>query len=170
LERLVDDLRTVAQAEAGDLELRRETVDLGALLADAIAGREAEATTRDVRLVTVIPDDLPTVDADPVRIAQVVGNLLANALRVTPAGGRVTIAAASEPGPSGVRVAVLDTGPGFPPDLLPRAFDRFARGTDSPGAGLGLAIARDLVVAHGGTIEARNLPEGGAEVRFSVPA
>ena len=66
-------------------------------------------------------------------------------------------------------VIVRDTGPGFPPDLLPHAFDRFAKGPDSPGAGLGLAIARDLVVAHGGTIEARNLPTGGAEVRFTLP-
>ena len=62
-----------------------------------------------------------------------------------------------------------DDGPGFPPDLLPRAFDRFVKGVDSPGAGLGLAIARDLVLAHGGTIEARNLPAGGAEVRFTLP-
>ena len=69
----------------------------------------------------------------------------------------------------GVGVAVRDTGPGFTADLLPRAFDRFAKGADSPGAGLGLAIARDLVVAHGGTIEARNPATGGAEIRFSLP-
>ncbi len=116
------------------------------------------------------PDDLPTVEADPVRIAQVVGNLLANALRQTPAGGTVSVSAAPDPRSGGVVVAIRDSGPGFPADLLPRAFDRFAKGTDSPGAGLGLAIARDLVVAHGGTIEARNLPQGGAEVRFTLPA
>jgi signal transduction histidine kinase len=104
-----------------------------------------------------------------VRIAQVVGNLLANAIRETPAGGAVRISVTSDVSTPGVVVTGEDTGPGFPPDLLPRAFDRFARGTDSPGAGLGLAIARDLVAAHGGTIEARNLSSGGAEVRFTLP-
>lgn len=169
LERLVDDLRTVAQAEAGDLELRREPLDVGALVLDAVAGREAEAARRGVLLDSDVPDDLLTVEADPVRVAQVVGNLLANAIRQTPAGGTVTVSVRPDIDMSSVVVTVADTGPGFPSDLLPRAFDRFARGTDSPGAGLGLAIARDLVAAHGGTIEACNLSPGGAEVRFTLP-
>ena len=169
LERLVDDLRTVAQAEAGDLELRRETLDIGPLLIDAVAGRSAAADARGVNLTTDIADDLPTVEADPVRVSQVVGNLLANALRQTPAGRTVIVSAMAATGQGGVTVAVRDIGPGFPADVLPRAFDRFAKGADSPGAGLGLAIARDLVVAHGGTIGARNMAEGGAEVRFTLP-
>jgi len=172
LERLVDDLRTVAQAEAGDLELRREPLDLGALLVDAVAGFATEAADRDVRITTSIPDDLPPVEADPVRIAQVVGNLLANALRHTPPGGTVTVSATSDasvPTDATVEVAVGDTGPGVPAELLPRIFDRFAKGADSPGAGLGLAIARDLVLAHDGSIEARNIPPDGLEVRFSLP-
>ena len=170
LERLVDDLRTVAQAEAGDLELRREPLDVGALVIDAVAGRGADAAVRDVILSADVPEDLPTVEADPVRIAQVIGNLVANALRQTPSHGAVTVSAAPDPSSGGVVVAVRDSGPGFPADLLPRAFDRFAKGNDSPGAGLGLAIARDLVVAHGGTIDARNVADGGAEVRFTLPA
>ncbi len=84
LERLVDDMRTVAQAEAGDLVLRREAVDLGALVIDSVAGFATDSAARGVQVRVVIPDDLPPVDADPVRIAQVVGNLLANALRHTP--------------------------------------------------------------------------------------
>jgi signal transduction histidine kinase len=169
---LVDDLRTVAQAEAGDLELRREPLDLGALLVDAVAGFATEAADRDVRITTSIPDDLPTVEADPVRSTQVVGNLLANALRHTPPGGTVTVSAtviATGLADATVEVAVADTGPGVPAELLPRIFDRFAKGEGSTGAGLGLAIVRDLVLAHGGSIEARNLPPDGLEVRFDLP-
>ncbi|HEY8169363.1 MAG TPA: ATP-binding protein [Candidatus Limnocylindrales bacterium] len=177
LERLVDDLRTVAQAEAGDLALRREAFDVGPLLLDAVAGFASEAAEHGVQLTAHVPEELPIVEADPVRIAQVVGNLLVNALRSTPAGGGVVAAAAPGPGADsipaaaadGVVITVRDSGPGFPPDLLTHAFDRFAKGPDSPGAGLGLAIARDLVVAHGGTIEARNLPAGGAEVVVRLP-
>lgn len=172
LERLVDDLRTVAQAEAGGLTLHREPVDVGALLIESVSGVAAEAAERDVRITSDVPDELPTIEADPIRLGQVVGNLLANALRLAPDGGQVTLAAAPYPGGTsapGVAVIVQDDGPGFPPDLLPHAFDRFVKGVDSPGAGLGLAIARDLVIAHGGTIEARNLPAGGAEVRFTLP-
>ena len=172
LERLVDDLRTVAQAEAGGLTLHREAVDVGALLIEAVSGVAAEAAERHVRITADVPDELPTIDADPVRLGQVVGNLLANALRHAPDGGRVTLSA--DPGPReasalGVVIAVQDDGPGIPPELLPHVFDRFVKGPDSPGAGLGLAIARDLIIAHGGTIEARNLPAGGAEVRFTLP-
>jgi signal transduction histidine kinase len=169
LERLVDDLRTVAQAEAGDLALRPEPLDVGALVLDAMSGVAPAADQRGVTLASAVADDLPTVEADPVRMGQVVGNLLANALRHTPAGGTVTVTVARDAAAGGVSVSVRDSGPGFPPDVLPRAFDRFVRGTDSPGAGLGLAIAHDLVVAHGGAIEARNLPDGGAELRFSLP-
>ncbi|HEY8198546.1 MAG TPA: ATP-binding protein [Candidatus Limnocylindrales bacterium] len=172
LERLVDDLRTVAQAEAGGLTLHREPVDVGALLIESVSGVAAEAAERDVRITSDVPDELPTIEADPIRLGQVVGNLLANALRLAPDGGQVTLSAAAYPGGTsapGVAVMVQDDGPGFPPDLLPHAFDRFVKGVDSPGAGLGLAIARDLVIAHGGTIEARNLPAGGAEVRFTLP-
>ena len=100
LERLVDDLRTVAQAEAGGLTLHREPVDVGALLIDAVSGAAAEAAERHVRITADVPDELPTIEADPVRLGQVVGNLLANALRHAPDGGHVILSAA--PDPSGV--------------------------------------------------------------------
>ncbi len=172
LERLVDDLRTVAQAEAGGLTLHREPTDVGALLIDAVSGAAAKAAEHSVQITADVPDELPTIEADPVRLGQVVGNLLANALRHAPDGGHVTLSAAPYPGEAptpGVIVIVQDDGPGFPPDVLPHAFDRFVKGVDSSGAGLGLAIARDLVIAHRGTIEARDLPGGGAQVRFTLP-
>jgi signal transduction histidine kinase len=122
-----------------------------------------------VTLSVEAPDDLPLVEVDPVRIAQVVSNLLANALRHSPAGSTVSLQAWLDESDRSVVFAVCDRGPGFPPELLPHAFDRFARGPDSPGAGLGLAIARDLVAAHGGRIEARDRAEGGAEVIVHLP-
>ncbi|HVQ23001.1 MAG TPA: ATP-binding protein, partial [Candidatus Saccharimonadia bacterium] len=172
LERLVDDLRTVAQAEAGGLTLHREPIDVAGLLIDAVSGVAAAAAERHVQITADVPDELPTIEADPVRLAQVVGNLLANALRHAPIGGHVVLSASADTSGSsapGIAVIVQDDGPGFPADLLPHAFDRFVKGVDSPGAGLGLAIARDLVIAHGGTLEARNLPAGGAEVRLTLP-
>lgn len=174
LERLVDDLRTLSLSESGSLELRREPVDVGELATDVLDGVRPEAEAAGVRLELVIADGLPVVAADPARIRQVLANLLANALRYTPSAGSVRVAVsedgnAAEPA-VGISISVHDSGPGFAPDVLPRAFDRFARAPGSPGAGLGLAIARDLVAAHGGTIEARNPPGGGAEVRFTLPS
>ena len=118
-----------------------------------------------------VPDDLPLLDVDPVRIREVVGNLVANALRHTPSGGRVVVTAALAGASSGraVEVTVRDTGPGIEPALLPHVFDRFAKSPESRGSGLGLAIARGLVEAHGGTIEVESRPGQGATFRFSLP-
>ena len=95
--------------------------------------------------------------------------MLANALQHTPAGGAISVALHAVDDGEGVSVAVTDTGPGIPGEVLPHVFDRFVRAPDSHGSGLGLAIARDLVEAHGGTIEAANRPEGGAVLRFTLP-
>jgi two-component system sensor histidine kinase BaeS len=97
----------------------------------------------------------------------VLTNIVANALRYTPSGGRITIRATGYA--REVSIAVADTGPGIAPDVLPHLFERFTRSPESPGAGLGLAIAKSLVVAHGGTIDARSEPGQGAEVRFTLP-
>jgi two-component system, OmpR family, sensor histidine kinase BaeS len=97
-----------------------------------------------------VADDLPLLAVDPVRLREVLDNLVANALRYTPAGGTVTLG--GQPGPEGgVTLTVTDTGAGIEPNALPHIFDRFFKTPDSRGTGLGLAIARNLVTAHGGT-------------------
>lgn len=165
LERLVEDLRTLTLAETGSLQLRRERVDLALLAADVASA--LQPPDRSVLVSSTVPD-LEPVDADPTRLRSVLSNLVANSLRHTPRGGRITIG--GRPAGGGVELTVADTGPGFPPDLLPHVFERFARGTGSRGSGLGLAIARDLVAAHGGTISAANAPGGGAVVTVRLPA
>jgi signal transduction histidine kinase len=168
LARLVDDLRTLALAETGHLQLQREPVDMATLINDTIASFESQAKTKGVILAADIPGELPTVSADAVRIRGVIGNLLANAIAHTPAGGSVRVSAV--PANGGVTVSVADTGEGIPADLLPRIFDRFVKTPGSSGSGLGLAIARDLVTAHGGTIVAESTVGSGTTVRFTIPA
>jgi signal transduction histidine kinase len=172
LARVVDDLHTLALAGEGRLTLHREPVDVAALAAEAVAAQGAAAAARQVTLAIEtdgLGPDPPPVEADPVRVRQVLGNLLGNALRATPPGGRVTVRV-DHADPGWVRFTVADTGPGFPAEQLPRLFDRFTKSADSGGSGLGLAIARDLVEAHGGSIEAANRPAGGASVSFRLPA
>jgi two-component system, OmpR family, sensor histidine kinase BaeS len=168
LEVLVDDLRTLALAEAGALQLHREQVDLG-ILVDDIAGTFREtAAGQDVRLNTAVEPAGLMVDADSVRLRSVLANLVGNALRHTHAGGTVRIAAA-QAGPD-VRIMVHDTGEGIPAELLPRVFDRFVKGADSAGSGLGLAIVRDIVEAHGGAVTATSQPGAGTEVTLTIPS
>ena len=171
LDRLIEDLRTLALSESGGLSLHREPTDLGILATDVATSFAAAATTAEVTIEADIADDLPLLDVDPVRIREVIGNLVANAVRHTPAGGRVTIVARPvRNGPAeSIEVVVRDTGPGIEPDLLPHVFERFARGAGSPGSGLGLSIARGLVELHGGTIEAVLPPDGGTEIRVRLP-
>ena len=120
-----------------------------------------------MRLVADVGPDLPSIDADPVRIRGVLGNLLSNAIRYTPSGGTVT-GSAHQSGTS-VIFSVHDTGQGIPSELRARIFERFVKGPGSPGSGLGLAIAKDVVSAHGGTIEAVSEPGKGTEIRFTLP-
>jgi signal transduction histidine kinase len=174
LARLVDDLRTITESDAGRLALHREPTDLDVLVTDAASSFEAAAATAGVTLTLNVPDDLPILDVDPVRIREVVANLVANALRHTPPGGTVTVSGAvlgdgSEAPTRQVEVTVRDTGAGIDPALLPNVFDRFAKSADSRGSGLGLAIARGLVEAHGGTIAADSRPGHGAVFRFTLP-
>jgi two-component system sensor histidine kinase BaeS len=168
LERLVDDLRTVALLEAGALTLAREPTDPGALATDAVAAFRAQSEAAGIELRSSIAAGSPLVDADPVRIREVLANLIANALRHTPAGGSVTVAVEAA-GAGLVRLSVSDTGAGMTPDIAGRAFDRFAKDPGSTGSGLGLAIARDLVEAHGGTIALDSQPGQGTTVSFEVP-
>ena len=167
LARLVEDLRTLSLSEAGSLRLHMEPTDLGALIEDVVAGHRVSADAAGVRLSAEVPADLPVLEVDPARIRQVVANLVANALRFTPSGGAVTVTAATTP--RGVAVSVRDTGSGMEPEAVEHAFDRFYRSSSSPGSGLGLPIARNLVEAHGGRIEIESAPSRGTEVRFTLP-
>jgi signal transduction histidine kinase len=160
LSRLVEDLRTLAHAEAGALELRKEAVDLGDLIRDVAA-----ALPRPI--VVEVPAKLPAVEADPLRIRQVLLNLLANALRHTPAEGEVSVEV--EARPQRMLIRVRDSGAGIAPEDLPRIFERFQKGSDSRGSGLGLPIARKLVLAHGGDIGIESAPGKGTEVTVSLP-
>jgi signal transduction histidine kinase len=167
LSRLVDDLRTLSIAEAGALTLHREPTDLTALVADAVASFRTQADGVGVALVTETAAALPQADIDPVRLREVLSNLLANAIRYTPRGGTIRVGASQADGR--LSVFVRDTGPGIAVDALPHVFDRFYKSDESRGAGLGLAIAKSLVVAHGGQITATSEPGQGTEMRFTLP-
>jgi signal transduction histidine kinase len=168
----VEDLRTLTLAEARQLHFDQRPVDVGEVAERTVALFEAEASERDVALVVEREPGLPEVPADPQRVGQIIGNLVSNALRYVPAGGHVSLCARRATG--SVEVAVSDDGPGVDPADLPRLFERFWRGEKSRnraagGAGLGLAIARQLAEAQGGAISAENRPEGGLRVVLALP-
>jgi two-component system sensor histidine kinase BaeS len=223
MERLVDDLRTLSLAEAGALPLHREPTDPSVLLEDVAAAHRARAEAASIAISVAITGAPPTVDVDPVRIRQVVSNLVDNAIRAMTAGGASGPPASSEPaGPSArsepagaaapsepagaapsaslagaapsaspagaapaggtitlgaaatdgsLEINVTDDGPGIPPELVGSVFDRFAKSAESRGSGLGLSIARAIVLAHGGTIAAEASPAGrGTRIRITLPA
>ncbi len=186
LARIVDDLRTISLAEGGHLPLERRPLDVRAVLDSVAAGFEARAASSSITLAVAGPQGL-TVEADPDRLRQVIGALVDNALRHTPAGGTVTVVAkgstspgvvvAGRAGPARpiVRLAVEDTGEGIPSESLPRIFERFyqadpsrSRGTGT--SGLGLSIVRALAEAHGWRVGAENRVEGGARLWLELPA
>jgi len=167
LARLVEDLRTLSLAEAGTLTLHREATDLDVLAGEIVEAFRVRAEAAGVTLTGDLPDDLPILEVDPIRIREVVSNLVDNALRYTPSGGTVTVS--GRRARDGVELAVADTGPGIPHELLPTVFERFAKSAESRGSGLGLAIARAIVQAHGGTIAAESLPGDGTTIRLSLP-
>lgn len=167
--RLVNELLELSKIESGQIEMARETVDLAALLqhcADVFSLRADQAHTK---LITEL-EPLPYVIGDTDRLEQVLANLIDNALKHAPEGGQVKVRARAK-SPDSVEVSVIDSGPGVPAEDLPHVFDRFYRGDAAgTGAGLGLAIARQIVRAHGGDIEVGNLSEKGAEFRVRLPA
>jgi signal transduction histidine kinase len=168
LERLVEDLRTVALAEAGSLPLQLEPTDIGELVDEVVAGFHVAADGRGVQLGSEAEPGLPAVTVDRARMRQVLSNLLDNALRHTPDRGRiaVTVFAAD----SQVVIEAGDNGTGIPAELIPRVFDRFAKAPGSTGSGLGLAIARDLVEAQGGAISVTSTEGIGTTFRIALPA
>jgi two-component system OmpR family sensor kinase/two-component system sensor histidine kinase BaeS len=175
LERLIDDLRLLALAEAGQLPLYPELVEPAQLVSDAGRSFAQQAAERGVALRVEAPDGLPEISVDPQRIAQVLGNLVSNALRHTAPGGSVRLGVfGGQPPEAGLTFEVVDTGDGIAPEDLPHIFDRFyradrSRTRSSGGAGLGLAIARRMVEAHGGEIRAESVPGQGTTVRFTIP-
>jgi signal transduction histidine kinase len=172
LARLVDDLRTLSLADAHQLTMAIQPVSPADLLQRAANTYRPRAAEHGITLSVDAADGLPRVAADSDRVAQVLGNLLSNALRHTPQGGTITLRAVEER--ALVRFGVSDTGPGIAADDLPRIFDRFYRGDasrhrESGGSGLGLGIARSLVEAQGGRIWADSPPRGGASFWFTLP-
>jgi signal transduction histidine kinase len=173
LSRLIDDLRTLALAESGALQLRKEPTDLGQLVRDLAASFRVQADTAGVSIHVELPEDLPLVAVDPARIREAVANLTANALRYTPAGESITLRCVPEHTADGahlVAVSVEDAGAGIAPEDLPHVFDRFYKASDSGGMGLGLAITKNLIAAHGGQIDAESEPGKRTIIRFTLPA
>jgi signal transduction histidine kinase len=169
LARLVEDLRTLANADAGSLSLRREPTDLVVLAHDAVAAFAAAARASDVTLRVEERGDPPLVDVDPLRVREVLTNLIANALRHTPGGGVVAVTTEAETSGRRIVVRVSDTGSGIPPEDLPKIFDRFYKHATSTGSGLGLTIARNLIAAHGGEIRAESEVGRGTTITFTLP-
>jgi signal transduction histidine kinase len=158
-------------AESGALKLQREQTDLGALVTETVASFQGQAASAGLTLVADIPADLPIVDVDPVRIRQVLENVIVNALGFTPAGGEVSVRCHTETSEGKRRFAVdvHNTGPGITPEDLPHIFERFYKSKDSHGSGLGLTIARNLVLAHGGEILAQSEVGRGTTIRIRLP-
>ena len=178
LSELVDDLALLASAEAGALALNIQEVELGPVLRDAVDAFQPRARADGVNLSLDVSDGLPAVSIDPIRVRQIIGNLVDNAITHTPSGGTVAVVAEVTAGDTdGVRwvsVSVTDTGSGIPPDELGQIFERFyrvdpSRSRATGGAGLGLTIANQLAVALGGRLTAESRPGEGSSFTLTLP-
>ena len=172
LERLVDDLQDLAAAETGQLGLRPQRIDTAAALTAAAAAIAARAQSEGVTVSVLAPEDIPAVRADPARLAQILGNLLSNAVTHTPPGREVELGAKRRG--QEVEIFVSDTGTGIAPEHLPHVFERFyradpSRARRSGGTGLGLAIVRQLVEAQGGRARVESKPGEGTRFAFTLP-
>jgi signal transduction histidine kinase len=177
LSRLVSDLHLLSLAEAGQLKLEFSPTDPGDVVQRVVERMKMQAETLHVTLQAAITPNLPLVNIDADRIGQVITNLVSNALRYTPALGRVIVRAYPETGPDAppsVVIAVADSGTGIAPEEIPYIFDRFyrtdkSRSRASGGSGLGLAIVKQLVEAHGGRVWVESQPQQGTTVFVSLP-
>jgi two-component system OmpR family sensor kinase/two-component system sensor histidine kinase BaeS len=176
LTRLVDDLHTLALADAGQLSVERIPTDFLALVRQVAERFEPQAAARQVQLksggLANRGAAIPPIQVDPIRVEQILNNLLSNALRYTPDGGSIELTARQSG--DAVELAVHDSGPGMPAGALPHVFERFyraerSRSRSEGGAGLGLAIARQIAEAHGGSLQAANHPQGGAVFTLRLP-
>ena len=173
LGRLLNDLTDLSNIELGRVSLQRGPVALGEVVDGTLDIIRAKADAGGVRLEARLPAELPAVQADRDRLAQILINLVDNAVKYTPRGGQVAVEAVA--GEGLVEVAVVDTGVGIPPADLPRITERFyrvdrARSRELGGTGLGLAIVKHLVAAHGGTLVIESRPGEGTRVRVTLPA
>jgi two-component system OmpR family sensor kinase len=174
MQRLIDDLLTLSRLDDGRLTLRRSSIVLADFLAQIADEARHLATGQTIILTTTLPTE-QTIQADPDRLKQVLLNLLSNAIKFTPPDGTITLAATRATN-GAIQISVHDTGSGIAPDALPHVFDRFFRAdaarTRSPlgeGSGLGLPIARGLVVAHGGTLALQSAPGTGTTATVTLP-
>jgi two-component system sensor histidine kinase BaeS len=167
LTRLVGDLETLADAEAAGLHMEAAAVDLADVARNVAQLAAAAAADAELRLDAELQP--AAVMGDAARLNQVAVNLLSNAIRYTPAGGAITVRTGTTD--TTAFLEVLDSGPGLESDEIVHLFERFYRGreADADGSGIGLAVARELVLAHAGTIEGANRPEGGAVFRVDIP-
>ena len=166
LSRLVTDLRTLSLADAGRLEVKPVPLDIGEVAGQALVVVGPQAGEKAIRLERDLPPALPRVLADPQRVLQVLHNLLANALRHTPAGGRIRLEA--RPAPGELVLSLSDTGPGIPPEDMPYLFQRFHRHR-AGGSGIGLAVVKALVEAQGGRVWAESRVGQGSTFYFTLP-
>jgi two-component system sensor histidine kinase BaeS len=167
LEMLVEDLSTLTLLEGGTLRLRREPIDVGVLVNETLDAFRPDAAAAGVQLTEAVAPHVPAMDADPARMRGVLGNLVSNALAHSKRGGSIRVEGIVSNGR--IRLTVRDHGEGIPADLLPRVFDRFVKGPASTGSGLGLAIVRDVVEAHGGSVEATSTPAAGTAISLTLP-
>lgn len=172
LTRLVGDLRTLAMADAGEIKLQCQPIDLVQMVFKVVNQFQDLATKRNIRIQNDLSPDCPEVEVNSQRVEQVLVNLLENALRHSPEGGVIYLAAACDA--KYVRISIRDTGPGIPEEALPHIFERFyradrSRSRDQGGSGLGLAIARNLIENHHGKLTAENHPDGGAIFNILLP-
>jgi signal transduction histidine kinase len=172
LARMVEDLRTLSLADGGKLALERIPRDLGLLIQEVASSFKVQASSKQIRLDLALPQQPLKLQADSFRLAQVVSNLISNAISYTPEGGVIRVEASK--GEQSIWFTVSDTGPGIPEEALPKLFDRFyraeaSRSRQTGGSGLGLSIVKTLVELHGGKVEVRNRNGGGAEFKVSLP-
>lgn len=172
LDRLVDTLELLQKRSLRPLELNRSAVSIERIIRASTANYQPRAAQAHINLSVEVTPELPLVYVDEDRLIQVLTNLLDNAIKFTPPEGVVTVQAS--PNGNSVRVSVSDSGIGLDPSELPHMFQEFYRGgpahpSEKRGMGLGLAICRDIIAAHGGTIQAASSPPGGAKVTFTVP-
>lgn len=170
MRRLIQDLLEAARIEDGNLSLDRGIHRPEQLVEAAVGQHQIQADDRSMELTTDVADDLPAVDVDRRRIEQVFANLIGNAIKFTPEGGSIEVSATTDG--DDVRFSVHDTGPGIAEKELPKLFDRFWQADDesSRGAGLGLAICKGIVDAHGGRIWAESSEGDGSTFSFTAPA